>query len=139
MSNLNTDIVNFLQWFSQCEAIPVQTRQQILGAIIEAKGITPDLGLKISAIVKLLRTRIEAENAFLADQVQWLETNLQRETNPATSTKESFVQAGLAEMEATAEKFKTDVNTYNQNVRVKAETAEHAAELDQVAALKAAL
>lgn len=139
MNQSITDIGQFIIWFAELKAVPLQTRRDFVAHLLEVEHFDAKAQTFVTQTLEQLAEREDQQIAGLKQQLEQLNNSLSLEKNPETSLAGRITRQAVSWMQGSIEDFKGYARGIQATKAQTAESAEHETELNQVAALKASL
>ncbi|GEM_PF-1189875 len=104
-----TELEQFLQWFSQEEGIPLQVRNDFLAYVLKVGGLDQKGIEFLQKSLEHLQKKSEVQAQVLAKKIENLSDAIACEESPEGSLRKSIVDQAGENMMETAQAFKKEV------------------------------
>jgi len=134
-----TELEKFIIWFAQLEEIPLQTRTDFIGHILEIGGIDKKAQDFIDETLERL-VNIDVQKAQqLQFKINLINSALEAQKLPQISLKEKIVTGIVSWMDEKVQNFKSWFKGKEAKIMKEEEASEQVEDLDEVEKLKAGL
>ena len=139
MIQANTEIEQFLLWFSKIEALPLKTRRDFFAHVMKVGGLDEKAQKFIDNTLEYLDKRDAKKINVLQQKINLMRSASAIQAKPELSIKEKLVKGVTNWMNDKVDNFKSTFYTKEAKKMQTVEFAEKSREISEVEALKAAL